>query len=180
LQGGPRPCPPTGGDNEAIKAKESGTRRQVALTVSLAEATTSATGSLTSGGDHLSSDDSAHLRAGGRRLPQHARRGPRSRPPTRVRTRPSKSTVATPAAYGILYDPPVRPAGRRSCGCGDLRTEQPPPVRWTDSHDPGQTTGGSVGGDAEAVQPKGPGTLQLTTCSQPALCSRGSPPPQGW
>jgi hypothetical protein len=58
-----------GGDNEAIKAKKSGTQRQVALTVSPAEATTSATGSLTSGGDHLSSDDSAHLRASGRRLP---------------------------------------------------------------------------------------------------------------
>jgi hypothetical protein len=27
-QGGPRPCPHAGGDNEAIKAKESGTRRQ--------------------------------------------------------------------------------------------------------------------------------------------------------
>jgi hypothetical protein len=51
-----------GGDNEAIKAKEPEVRRQVALTVSLAEATTSAVGSLTSGGDHLSTDDSGHLR----------------------------------------------------------------------------------------------------------------------
>jgi hypothetical protein len=50
-----------GGDNEAIKAKEPEVRRQVALTVLPAEATTSAVGSLTSGGDHLSTDDSGHL-----------------------------------------------------------------------------------------------------------------------
>jgi hypothetical protein len=83
-----------------------------------AEATTYAMGSLTSGGDHLNTNDSGHLRTGGQRLPQHARRGPRSRPPTGVRTRPSKNAAATPTAYGVLYDPPVRPAGRRSCGCG--------------------------------------------------------------
>jgi hypothetical protein len=43
-----------GGGNEAIKAKELEARRQVALVVSPAEATTSAAGSLTSSGDHLS------------------------------------------------------------------------------------------------------------------------------
>jgi hypothetical protein len=64
LRVGPRPCPPTGGDNEAIKAKESGTQRQMALMPSPAEATTPARGSLTSGGNHLCT--------GGRRLPQHA------------------------------------------------------------------------------------------------------------
>jgi hypothetical protein len=69
-----------GGDNEAIKAKELEARRQVALMVSPAEATTSATDNLTSGGDHLSTNDSGHLHTSGRRLPQHARRGPRSRP----------------------------------------------------------------------------------------------------
>jgi hypothetical protein len=63
------PHPPTGGDNEAIKDKESGTQRQMALMPSPAEATTSARGSLTSGGDHLCT--------GGRWLPQHARRGSR-------------------------------------------------------------------------------------------------------
>jgi hypothetical protein len=51
-----------GGDNEAIKAKKPEVWGQVALTVSPAEATTSAVGSLTSGGDHLSTDDSGHLR----------------------------------------------------------------------------------------------------------------------
>ncbi len=53
LRRGPRPRPPTGGDNEAIKAKELEARRQVALMVSSAKATTSAVGNLTSGGDHL-------------------------------------------------------------------------------------------------------------------------------
>jgi hypothetical protein len=69
---GPRPRPPTGGDNEAIKAKESGTQRQVAPMVPTAEATTSARGSLTSGSHHLSTDDHGHLRI----------RGPCSRSPT--------------------------------------------------------------------------------------------------
>jgi hypothetical protein len=50
-------------DNEAIKAKEPEVRRQVALTVSPTKATTSAVGSLTSGDDHLSTNDSDHLRA---------------------------------------------------------------------------------------------------------------------
>jgi hypothetical protein len=69
LRVGPRPCPPTGGDNEATKAKESGTQRQMALMPSPAEATALARGSLSSDGDHLCTN--------GRWLPQHSRRGPR-------------------------------------------------------------------------------------------------------
>jgi hypothetical protein len=65
LRRGPRPRPPTGGDNEAIKAKELEARRQGALVVSPVEATTSAAGSLTSGGNHLSIDDTDHLCTGG-------------------------------------------------------------------------------------------------------------------
>jgi hypothetical protein len=65
LRRGPCPRLPTGGGNEAIKAKESEARRQVAPVVSPAEATTSAEGSLTSGGDHLSTDDSGRLCTGG-------------------------------------------------------------------------------------------------------------------
>jgi hypothetical protein len=59
-----------GGDSEAIKAQESGTQQQVAVMVPTAEATTSARGSLTSGCDHLSTNDNGHLRIGGRRLPR--------------------------------------------------------------------------------------------------------------
>jgi hypothetical protein len=101
--------PPTGGDNEAIKAKESEAWQQVALMVSPAEATTSTAGSLTSGGDHLSTDDSGHLSTGG--LPAtatvsaHPKRS--SLPSSHgVRTRPSKNTATTPTAYDVLYDPP--------------------------------------------------------------------------
>jgi hypothetical protein len=55
----------------------------VALLVSPAEATTSAAGSLTSSGDHLSTDDSGHLCTGG--LPAMAAasaRAERSSPPS--------------------------------------------------------------------------------------------------
>jgi hypothetical protein len=83
----------------------------VALTVSPAEATTSAVGSLTSGGDHLSTDDSGHLRTSA--VPANG-----GRPSTceevlapvltaEVRTRPSKNAAVAPAAYDVLYDPPV-------------------------------------------------------------------------
>jgi hypothetical protein len=78
-----RSSPPSsyGGNSEAIKAKEPGVRRQVALTVSPAEATTSAVGSLTSGGDHISpTSGSDHLCTDGQRLHQRARRGLCSRP----------------------------------------------------------------------------------------------------
>jgi hypothetical protein len=62
----------------------------------------------------------------------------------------------------------------------DPRTARPSPARWTNSHAPARAAGGSVGGGAEAIQPKGPDTLQLTACSQPAPHSRGSPSLQGW
>jgi hypothetical protein len=88
LRRGPHPHPPTGGDNEAIKAKELDARRQVALVVSPAEATTSALGSLTSGSDYLGFgrliSRGNHLCNGQprqrRRPPQHRRQRP---PPCR-------------------------------------------------------------------------------------------------
>jgi hypothetical protein len=116
LRKGPHPRLPTGGDNEAIKAKEPEVRRHMALTVSPAETTTSVVGSLTSGGDHLSTDDSGHLRTSA--VPVNG-----GHPSAReevlapvltvgVRTRPSKNATAAPMAYDVLYDPPVRPATR--------------------------------------------------------------------
>jgi hypothetical protein len=62
----------------------------------------------------------------------------------------------------------------------DPHTALPLPVRWTDNHAPARAAGGSIGGGAEVVQPKGPDTLQLTACSRLAPHSRGSPHPQGW
>jgi hypothetical protein len=75
-----------GGNIEAIKAKELEARWQVALVVLPAEATTSTMGCLTSGGNHLSTDDSDHLCTGG--LPAMAAASPRaerSSPPVLLR-----------------------------------------------------------------------------------------------
>jgi hypothetical protein len=131
-----------------------------------------APGSLTSGGDHLYSErsplhqrlasDSGHLRPSGlpqRRPSQCTRSGPRSRPPTGVRTRPSKNAAATSTAYDVLYDPPdgvgtVRPAARgtprmwRTCARRDRR---PCGGRTTM---PRSATGGSVGGTTKAIKAK--------------------------
>jgi hypothetical protein len=142
----------------------------VALVVSPAEATTSAAGSLTSGGDHLSTDESSHLRTGG--LPATAAASPHTKrsslPPSYgVRTRPSKNAAATSTAYDVLYDPPdgvriVRPAARetsrmrQTCAWHDHR----PCGRRTAM--PRSAAGGSVGGGAKAIQAKEPDTRQLT------------------
>jgi hypothetical protein len=162
LRKGPRPRIPTGGDNEAIKAKELEARRQVPLMVSPVEATTSATGSLTSGGDHLSTNDSAHLCTGGRRLPLHAQRGLRSRPhcesedktiQERGRRPPRRTASCTTPRCG-------RRRGR-SLGCGGP-THGATIARAVDGQPrPDQVAGGSVRGGAEATQAKAPGTRRL-------------------
>jgi hypothetical protein len=108
-----RPSPPSPyeGREQAIKAKEPEVRPQVALTVSSAEATPSAVGSLTCGGHHLSTDDSGHLRTnaapvnGGR--PSAHKEVLTPVLATRARTRLSKNADTAPAAYDVLYNPPV-------------------------------------------------------------------------
>jgi hypothetical protein len=105
-----------GGANEAIKAKEPEVWRPGALTISLAKATTSTVGSLTSSGDHLSIDDTGHLRTsvilanGGRPSTRKEVLAPVLT--VGVRTRPSKNAVVAFMAYDVLYDPPVRPVAR--------------------------------------------------------------------
>jgi hypothetical protein len=150
------------GDNEAIKAKESEARWQVALTVSPAEATTSAVGSLTSGGDHLSTDDSGHLRTsavpanGGRPSAHEEVLAPVL--DMGVLTRPSKNVTTAPAAYDVLYRPRCGRRRERSRGCGGL-THGTTVDRAVDGQPrPNQTVGGSVGGGAGAVQAGEPGT----------------------
>jgi hypothetical protein len=59
---GPRSRPLTGDENQPLKPKSQRSGAQVALTVSSAEATTAAVGSLTSGGHHFSTGDSSQLR----------------------------------------------------------------------------------------------------------------------
>jgi hypothetical protein len=185
LRKGPRPRLPTGGDNEAIKAKESETRRQVALTVSPAEATTSAVGSLTSGSDYLSTNDSGHLRTsvvpanGGRPSARKEVLAPVLT--AGVRTRPSKNADTAPAAYDVLYDPPVRPVAwekpwmwptyarrdRRPCG-GRTDTPQPSSRRQRRRRHQSHPGRGARHAAADGA------------CSRPTPRSRSSPPPQGW
>jgi hypothetical protein len=136
---GPLPVSPHGGREQAIKAKEPEVCPLVAPTVSSAEATTSAVGSLTYGGHHLSTDDSGHLRTdaapanGGHPSAHKEVLAPVLA--TGVRTRPSRDADAALAAYDVLYDPPgVAGGARRAMDTADLRTAQPSPVQWMDYH----------------------------------------------
>jgi hypothetical protein len=162
----------------------------VALTVSPAEATTSAVGSLTSGGDHLSTDDSGHLRTGG--LPATAAasaRAKRSSLPSshgsedktiqeRDRHPPRRTTSCTtpPGDVGA-----VRPAAqetpwmwrtyawrdRRPYG-GRTATPRPSDRRQRWRRRQSHLGQGARHADADGA------------CSRPAPRSRSSPPPQGW
>jgi hypothetical protein len=180
-----RPRPPTGGDNEAIKAKELEARRQVTLVVSLAEATTSTTGSLTSGGNHLSTDDSGHLCTGG--LPATAAASPRaerSSPPSSYEG--EDKTIQERGRHLRGVRRLVQPPGRRqssATGCAgnttdvaDLRTARPSPVRWTNSRAP-------FGGGRRRRSHPSQGARHVAAdgvCSRPAPRSQSSSPPQGW
>jgi hypothetical protein len=126
----------------------------VALTVSSVEATTSAVGSITYGGHHLSTNDSGHLRTnaalayGGRPSVHKEVLAPILA--TGVRTRPSRNADTAPAAYDVLYDPPVWPAA--------------PEGPWTCRPAHGATVARAVDGQPHPDQAAG-GSL---------------PPPQGW
>jgi hypothetical protein len=191
LRKGPRPHLPTRGDNEAIKAKEPEVRRQVALTISPAEATTSAVGSLTSGGDHISpSSESDHLCTDGRSLPQHAQRGPRSRPHCGSEDKTIQECHHRPSGVRRLVRPPVRPAAwekpwmwqnharrdRRPCG-GRIATPRPSGRRQRrrrhQSH-PGRGARHAAADDASNGRPRVPGVRLLRKAGE-----RPSPPNAG-
>jgi hypothetical protein len=117
--------------------------QQVALTVSPAEATTSTVGSLTSGGDHLSTGDSGHLRAStvqandGRANAHKEVFAPVLT--TGVRTRPSKNAAQTRTAYDVLYDlPSAAGAAREAVDVANPCMARPSLVRWTGNHAPPQ------------------------------------------
>jgi hypothetical protein len=108
-----------------------------------AEATTSAVGSLTSSGDHLSTDDSGHLCTGG--LPATAAasvRAKRSSVPSSYGSEDKTIQERGRRPHGIrcLVRPPGRCRNSAAGGEGDamdvadLRTARPSPVRWMDSH----------------------------------------------
>jgi hypothetical protein len=93
-------------------------------------------------------------------------KGPHPRPPTGVRTRPSKNAAATSAAYDVLYNPlggvragrPVAqgmPRMRQTC----TRRDRCPCDGRTAA--PRLAAGGGAGGGAEAIQAKKPDTRQL-------------------
>jgi hypothetical protein len=169
-----------GGDNEAIKAKELEARRQVALMVLPAEATTSAMGSLTSDDDHLSTDDRATPTPVG-----DSCLSTREEVLAPVLLQSQDKTIQEHGgrSRGVrrLVRPPVRPAARekpwmwwtcarrdhRPCG-GQAATPRPGSRRQRRrrrrSH-LSRGTGHAVAGGA---------------CSRPAPRTRSSPPSQGW
>jgi hypothetical protein len=133
-----------GGDNEAIKAKKSGTQRHMALMPSPAEETTSARGSLTSGSDLLCTSRW--------RLPQHARRGPRSC----LINGSEDKTIQERRRYHcgvrrLVWSPQYGQRAGEGVDVPDPHMAQPSLVRWTDIHAPARAAGGSVGGGTEAV-----------------------------
>jgi hypothetical protein len=162
---GPRSCPLTGDENQPLKPKRRRSGAQVALTVSSAEATASARGSLTYGDHHLSINDSDHLptntapASGGR--PKAHRQVLTPVLTRRMRTGPSQNTSTALVAYDVLCDPPVQP------------TAQGGPRRGRPVHDATDTravdgqprsapaVGGGTGSSARATQVGEPDTQQL-------------------
>jgi hypothetical protein len=129
------PRPPMGGGSEAIKAKGPEVRWQVALTVSPAEATTSAVGSLTSGGDHISpTGGSDHLCTDGQRLHQHARRGLRSRSHCGSEDRTNQECRRCGSVQCLVRPPSATGGAGEAVDVANPRTTRPSPVRWTGSH----------------------------------------------
>jgi hypothetical protein len=113
----------------------------VALTVSSAEATTSAVGSLTFGGHHhLSTDNSGHLRTnvapanGG--CPSSHKEVLAPVVATGVRTRPSRNVDTAPRRTMSYMTPGVAGGAGQAMDVADLCTARPSPVRWTNSHIP--------------------------------------------
>jgi hypothetical protein len=123
LQISPRPCPPTGGDNEATKAKESGTQRQMALMPSPAEATAPARGSLTGDGDHLSTHEGVLAPVSTNRSEDKTIQERRSH------CRGVRHLVQPPSAAGGVGE---------AVDVSDPRTAPPSLVRWTGNHAPPQ------------------------------------------
>jgi hypothetical protein len=93
--------------------------------VSPVEATTSAVGSLTSGGNHISpTGGNDHLCTDGQRLHQRARRGPRSRPHYGSEDKTIQERRRRPAAYNVLYNLSVRPVAREKPWMWPTRTRR--------------------------------------------------------
>jgi hypothetical protein len=134
----------------------------VALTVSSAEATASARGSLTYGDHHLNTNNSDHLPTntapanGGR--PKAHQQVLTPVLATRTRTGPSQNMSTALAAYDVLHDPPVQPTaqggpghGRPAHGTTDTRAADGQPRS-------APAVGGGTGSSARAAQAGEPDT----------------------
>jgi hypothetical protein len=197
LRRGPRPRLPTGATTRPLKPKSgrlggrwhrwSHQRRQPPLqrVASPAAATTSAPTTMATSAS-VAATTSALVAYRRWRPPQRAQRGPRSHPPTGVRTRPSKNAVATPTAYDALYDPPG------GVGAVWTATREKPwmwqTCAWRNHH--------PCGGRTTTPRPRsrrqrrrrhqshlGQGARHTAAdgaYSRPAPRSRSLPPPQGW
>jgi hypothetical protein len=121
--------------------------------VSPAEVTTSTAGSLTSSGNHLSTDDSGHLCTGGGDhfctgglpvMSAASARAKRSSLPSSYGSEDKTIQERGRHPHGVqcLVRPPGRRQNSAADGAGDavdvadLRTARPSLVRWTDSHPP--------------------------------------------
>jgi hypothetical protein len=125
-----------GDENQPLKPKSQRSRAQVALTVSSAEATAPARGSLTYGDHHLSTNDSGHLPTntapanGG--SPKAHRQVLTPVLATRTRTGLSQNTSAALAAYDMLCDPRCNRRRKEDLDVAGPRTARPTPERRTD------------------------------------------------
>jgi hypothetical protein len=119
---GPRSRPLMGDENQPLKPKSRRSGVQVALTVSSAEATTSARGSLTYGDHHLSTDNNNHLPTntapanGG--CPKAHRQVLTPVLTTRTRMGPSQNMSTALTTYDVLCDPLVQPTAQGGPGRG--------------------------------------------------------------
>jgi hypothetical protein len=139
--------------------------------VSPAEATTSAVGSLTSGGDHLSTDDSGHLRTSG--LPAMAVASARVKrsslpSPHGSEDKTIQERGCHPPRHTTSCTTPRMAAEQcgqrrgRSRGCG-RPAHGATVARAVDRQTcPDQAAGGSAGGSTKAIQAEEPDTRQLT------------------
>jgi hypothetical protein len=187
LRRGPRPRLTTVDDNEAIKAKEWEARRQVASVVSPAEATTSVVGSLTSGSDHLGTDDSGHLCTGGG---DHLCTG--GLPATAAASARAKWS-SLPSSHGS-EDKTIQERGRHppqrttSCTTPRATSWMWRTCAWRDRRPcDGRTATPRPSGRRQRRRRRqshlGQGSRHAVAdgaCSRSAPSSRSLPPPQGW
>jgi hypothetical protein len=150
--------------------------------VSPAEATTSTAGSLTSGDDHLSTDDSSHLRTGG--LPATAA-APTAHEevlaPALLRSEDKTIQERGRHLRGVqrLVRPPRAASEQCAMDATDLRTTRSSPVRWMNNRAP--LGGGKRHWRWRQSHPS-QGDRHAATDgarSWPAPRSRSLPPPQG-